>query len=221
MRALDLINYLIPPLLPDDPLAKAIQWLDELRISEVPVALDGKFLGFVNDEIIYAADREKQLVNEIELEGTSCIGYGNQHFYDILKKAVQEESKSVAILDDRNQYLGVVTLEDVVDAIAKTSSIGAEGAILVISTNSRDYYLSEICRLVESADAKVLGSHTVNDLTDPSKIELTLKINKVETSYVVSLLEQNGYTVTESFSEVVGSDHEQERLDQLLNYLKI
>ncbi len=221
MRALELINYLIPPLRPADPIAKAMQWLDELRVSEIPITVDENFLGFVNDEIIYSNDREKQLIEEIELVGSGCVASANDHFYEILKIASRENCKSVAIVNDNQQYLGVVTMEDVVSALSKTSSVESEGAILVISTQSRDYYLSEICRMVEAADAKVLGAHLVSDISDPSKLELTLKINKSETSYVISNLEQNGYKVIQSFSESAGTAHEQERIDQLLNFLKI
>ncbi len=220
MRARELINYLIPPLKTTDSLAKANQWLDELRVSELPVAEDGRFLGFVNDELIYSTDRDVDSVKELHLEGSQCVGYENQHFYDILKKAYSEDCRSVAILDSQDKYLGVVTLEDLVEAFAKTSSISGEGAILVISTNSRDYYLSEICRLVESADLKVLGSHVMANEDDGTKLDLTLKINKGETSYAVSILEANGYRVTESYSQSTNSVHEQERLDQLMNFLK-
>ena len=99
--------------------------------------------------------------------------------------------------------------------------MSGSGAILVIETQTRDYYLSEICRLVESTDAKVISSYITSDLQDPSTLELTLKINKEETSYAISILEANGYKVIESYSESTASVHEQERLDQLMNFLKL
>ncbi len=221
MRAVELINYLIPPLKLTDTLAKAAQWLDELRVSELPVADEGKFLGFVNDELIYASDQDVSEVGQLQLEGKSCFGFESQHFYDIVKTAYAEDFKSVAILDSGDKYLGVVTLEDMMDAFAKTTSVANSGAIVVISTNYRDYHLSEICRMIESTDVKVLGSHVAQNEQDPSKLDLTLKLNKDETSYVVSILEQNGYSVVQSYSQIASSVHEQERLDQLMNFLKL
>ena len=220
MRAKELINYLIPPLKPIDSVDKALQWMEELRLSELPVAEDKKFLGIVSEEMLLAMPSDQILVSELQLVGQETIIGESRHFYEVLRVAYSTSRKMVAVLDEYERYLGAISVEDVVEAFAKTSTIQHPGAILVIATNFRDYYLSEISRLVESVDARIISSYIVARQDDPSQLEMTIKINKEETSHVVSLLNANGYNVLESFSESPNTVLEKDRLDQLLNFLK-
>ncbi len=222
MTAQDLINYMIPPLKIEDEASKAATWMEELRLTELPVASDERFLGFVVEEA-FMEDFEAgtQKIGDLQLDKKECFVYNQQHFYDVLKVASTHGNKLVAVLDESNHYLGVVSTEDLVEAFARTSAISGSGAILVIETNSRDYHLSQICRLIESTDTKVISAYITSQTQDPSKLELTLKLNKEETSYAISILEANGYKVIESYSESSASVHEQERLDQLMNFLKL
>ncbi|MEM9326915.1 MAG: cbs domain containing protein [Bacteroidota bacterium] len=213
---------MIPPLKMDDDTSKASTWMEELRLSELPVATDEKFEGFVIDELLIEdVEAGSQKIEDVQLDRKECFVYNTQHFYDVLKVASANGSKLVAVLDKGDKYLGVASIEDILEAFARTSTISGSGAILVIETHTRDYYLSEICRFIESTDAKVISSYVTMDPQDPSKLELTLKLNKEETSYAISILEANGYKVIESYSEATASVHEQERLDQLMNFLKL
>lgn len=221
MQAIELINCMIPPLTPVDKLKKAREWLEELRLTALPVVANQQFLGFLTEEVIYTVDDLDVTVEQVALEGEGSIAHDFQHYYEVLKIATSENTKSVAILDAHEKYLGVITIEDLIEAFGKMSSIVEEGAILIVSTNTRDYYLSEICRLIEAADAKVMSCFVAKGEKDSSQLELTIKINKEETSQVISLLEQNGYNVVESYTQASASVHEQERLDQLMNFLKI
>ena len=195
MRAKELINYLIPPLKPEDTLEKALRWMEEFRLSELPVAEGERFLGIVSEEMLMALPAGEATVAELQLVGQETLIGSSRHFYEVLRVAYSASRKIVAVVDELDRYLGTIAVEDVVEAFAKTSSIQHPGAILVIATNSRDYYLSEICRLVESVDARVLSSYIISRSDDPSQFELTIKINKEETSHVISILDANGYKV--------------------------
>ncbi len=221
MRAKELINYLIPPLKPEDSIDQALQWMEEFRLSELPVADNEEFLGVVSEEMLMALPAVEAKISDLQLVGQETLIGDTRHFYEVLRVAYSTSRKIVAVIDQYDRYLGTIAVEDVVEAFAKTSTIQHPGAILVIETNNRDYYLSEISRLVESVDLKILSSYIVSREDDPTKIELTIKINKEDTSHVISILDANGYKVVESFSQSQGSMLEKDRLDQLLNFLKI
>lgn len=221
MRAKELINYLIPPLKPEDSIDQALQWMEEFRLSELPVAENEEFLGIVSEEMLMALPAVDAKISDLQLVGQETLIGDTRHFYEVLRLAYSTSRKIVAVVDALDRYLGTISVEDVVEAFAKTSTIQHLGAILVIETNNRDYYLSEISRLVESVDLKILSSYIVAREDDPAKIELTIKVNKEDTSHVISILDANGYKVVESFSQSQGSILEKDRLDQLLNFLKI
>lgn len=221
MRAKELINYLIPPLKPTDTVDKALMWMEEFRLSELPVAQDEKFLGIVSEEMLISMPSDEVAVEQLQLVGQDTVIGETRHFYEVLRLAYSASRKIVAVVDEMERYKGTIAVEDVVEAFAKTSTIQQPGAILVIATNFRDYYLSEISRIVESVDAKIISSYIVPQTDDPSQLELTIKINKEETTHVISILNANGYNVLESYSESQASILEKDRIDQLLNFLKI
>jgi CBS domain-containing protein len=221
MIAKELINYMIPPLKPTDEVTKAITWMEELRVSELPVVDGGKFLGILNEDLIFENNGDEAQVQNLVLTGNNSFLSEQSHYYEILKLSNDESVSLVAILNAKEEYLGVVSIRDVVEAFAQTSSIKSPGAIFILSMNSNDYSLTEISRLVESNDAKILSSHTAGDTDDPSVVRLTLKINTEDASRVLATLERFGYNVVSQFNNQVAEDNDKDRYDILMKYLQI
>ena len=85
MTANQLINYMIPPLKPEDDIARAKQWMDEFRVNELPIVKDNKLLGFVSEELLYDSEIMHPKVGDYPMVGQSCIIKPSSHYYDILK----------------------------------------------------------------------------------------------------------------------------------------
>ncbi|MEQ9297676.1 MAG: CBS domain-containing protein [Cyclobacteriaceae bacterium] len=221
MIAKELINYMIPPLKPTDEVDKAVMWMEELRVSELPVVDEGKFLGILNEDLIFDNNSDEGVVQNLVLTGNNSFLNEQSHYYEILKMSYDESVSLVAILDTDDKYLGVVSIKDVVEAFAQTSSITSPGAIFILSMNSTDYSLTEISRLVESNDAKIISSHTAVDADDPSIVRLTLKINTEDASKVLATLERFGYSVVSQFNNQSSEDNDKDRYDILMKYLQI
>ena len=221
MIAGELVNHMVPPLKLTDAAEKAIAWMEELRCNQLPVVENNKFLGLLSEEIILDENNIDKSISSFELEGIDCIVKANQYFYDVVKIASDFEVQLVAVLDDNNDYLGVITVQDTITTFAQTAAVQAPGAILVLSMEARDYSLSEISRLIESENAKILGSTISEDSLDPAKIKLTLKINKTDLSHVAATLERFNYKIIARFQEPKVFDDSQERIDILMKYLNI
>ncbi|MFY0600371.1 MAG: CBS domain-containing protein [Cyclobacteriaceae bacterium] len=221
MIAKELINYMIPPLKPSDDIGKAKLWMDEFRLSQLPVSENNQFLGVISEEMLFDAELDFSLVGEYPLLGRDCFVDPSNHYYDVLKIAESEGLKLVAVVNHLSEYLGVITSEDVVDAFARSSSIAIPGAILTLKLSSQDYSLSEISRLVESNDAKILTSYISEYPDDPSKLLLTIKLNKEEITRIVASLGNHGFQIESSFSATESDSFDKERLDIFMKYLKI
>lgn len=221
MIAQDLINYMIPPLKPGDPVIRARQWMDEMRLSELPVVDNDTFLGILDADLIFDEEYVYASVGEYPLMGKKCCVPGNSHYYDILKTSNIEGCRTVAITDEHNHYLGVVSIEDLVGTFAQNSSVNTPGAILGIKLTVQDYSLAEISRIVESNDAKILSSYLSPHPANQSDLHLTLKINTEEVSHIIASLEKNGFIIENSFNTRDSSMEEKERIDILMKYLKI
>ena len=212
---------MIPPLKSSDEIEKASQWMEELRLSELPVADKGTFLGVLSEEALYDADSLKGTVGSLELTAKEAIVSSVTHYYDVLQTAYSIGTRLIAVQDETNTYMGVISIENVVEAFAHSSFVNTPGAILVLSMEYRDYSLAEISRIVEMDEAKILSSHIMEDTDEPSKIRLTLKINKEEVIHLTTILESKGYPVAESFNKNQVSQDDQERFDAFMKYLKI
>ena len=221
MIARDLVNHMIPPLKVTDKAKKAISWMEELRVPQLPVIVNGAYKGLISEEVILEDNNMDKAVSDYKLMAEGCFVFENQHFYEILKVASENGVKVVAVLDEDKRFLGVISIADTVIAFAQSAAVQSPGGILVLSLKQIDYSLTEISRLIESNNAKILSSLVHNDLLDPNMMKLTLKINQADLSHVTATLERFGYKIIAKFEEKKMENDHKERLDILFKYLDI
>ena len=161
----------------------------------------GKFLGLITEEIILEENDVEKSIHEFELIGTECLVSKESHFYDIIKMASDNEVQLVGVSDENQEYIGVITIQDTITSFAQTAAVQMPGGILVISMKSHDYSMAEVSRLIEGENAKILSSTVKADELDPSKIKLTLKLNKTDLSHIVATLERFQYKIIARFQE--------------------
>jgi len=221
MIAEDLINHMIPPLKGTDDAHKAIVWMEEFRCTHLPVVDNGHLLGFISEEIILETNDIDKHVGDFNLIGQSSYVHLDTHFYDILKIATDNKLQMVAVINDDQQYCGVITVQDTLTSFAQTAAVQMPGAILVLSMDFIDYSLAEVSRLIEENNAKILSSLIKTDPLDPGKIRLTVKVNQTDMSRIVATLERFGYKVIGRYQELQPIKNEKERIDMLLRYLDL
>ncbi len=221
MIAIEIINQMIPPLKVTDPASKAIQWMEELRTNQLPVLENGFYKGLISENIILEKNDLDKTVGEYDLEGITCYVYFHQHIYEVIKVASDNQAQIIAVLDEDNQYHGVINIEDTISAFAQTATVQSAGGIIVLSMNLIDYSLAEVSRLIEAENAKILSTWIANDALDPQKIKLTIKTNKTDLSHIIATLERFGYKIIARFHETKHTATDQERLDILLKYLEM
>ena len=221
MIAKALIDHMIPSLKPTDDISTSKLMMDELRLSELPVVDKDHFLGMITDQMLFDDALQFSDVGHYPLSGTSAKTDQNTHYFDILKISFAEECPLVAVEDEKEKYLGVVTTTRIVEEFATSVAISASGALLVLRLGILDYSLSDISRIIEVNDAKVLSAHLSNDPTDSTKILVTLKLNTENVSRIVASLSHHGFTVENAFNAVSLESNDKERLDIFMKYLKI
>lgn len=212
---------MIPPLKPKDSAKKARLWMEELRCNQLPVVEDEKFLGLVSEDLILEANDAEKSISDFDLIGKRCVVYGSSHFYDVIKIASDNSVQMVGVLNNEEKYIGVITVQDTITSFAQSAAIQIPGGILVLSMNQIDYSLAEISRLIEENNAKILSSSIKEDELDPSKLKLTLKVNRLDLTPIVATLERFGYKIIARFQETKVLDEEKGKIDMLLKYLDI
>jgi acetoin utilization protein AcuB len=196
-------------------------WMEEFRCNHLPVVNEGKLLGFISEEIILESNDIIKNLEDFELVGKNCVVGIDSHFFEILRVAGEYKLNVVAVQNEEGQYMGIITVQDMMASFAQTASVQMPGGILVLSMDLIDYSLAEISRYVEENKAKVISSTMMEDPLDKGKIKLTLKINQLDLSRIVATLERFGYRVIGRYQEAPRDDDSKERLDMLMKYLNI
>lgn len=220
MYATSLISYSVPPLKLTDTGVKAQLWMNDFHVRHLPVVEEGKLLGILSeDEVLNFVDPEKNIAESTPVFLDKWVP-SNHHLYDIMNLVVNFNLTVIPVLNDNKEYLGLITIEDLLKKLADTGSITQPGGVLVLEMAPRDYSLAEIARLIELENGMVLSSF-ISSPYGTDQLELTLKINKEDLKHIIATLERFEYTVKSSFyeSEIIDTLHD--RYEGLMRYLDI
>ena len=127
----------------------------------------------------------------------------------------------IPVVDDEGNYVGVVTQEDVLIFFAKSGSFTEPGSILVLDVLRRNYSLAEMARIVESENAQIISAFITSHSTDPSRVDVTIKVNRQNVQSILATFERFDYDIKASFNELEYLDSLRDRYDALMNYLKV
>jgi acetoin utilization protein AcuB len=220
MKALELISEEIPPLTHTDTGEKALRWMDEFKVSHMPVLKNGNFVGVIS---------ESDILDKLNLEDTLDKLFDhlprpyvseNAHIYEVLAKISEDKLSILPILDAEEKYIGCTSIHHLITLIANTGSIKESGGIIVLEVNAIDYSMAQIAQIVEGNNAKILSSYIMSP-SDSNKLEVTLKINKIELGSIIRTFERYDYVIKASFQKSEGDDDVQFRYDALMNYLNL
>jgi acetoin utilization protein AcuB len=221
MVAEDLINDMIPPLKLTDTGEKAKRWMEELRLSQLPVVDKSSFQGLLLEDTLLDSDSLDHLISDYRLDYKELTVMPGTHYYDVIKMATRNKLQVLPVVDENKHFMGVVSINETAGAIAKMFASQGPGGILLLSMNEADYSMAQISRLIEANDCKILSSFVVSDESAPAKVNLTLKLNKTDLARTVATLERYGYNVITQFHETELINNDQERLDLLMKYLNM
>ncbi len=219
MRAKELITEEIPPLTHTDSGEKALRWMDEFKVSHLPVLKNGNFVGVISEsDVLDKIDIVESLDKLFDHLPRPYV-FENAHIYEVLSKISEHRISILPILDENENYLGCTSVYHLLTVIANTGSIKETGGIIVLEVNNMDYSMAQIAQIVESNSAKILSSYIMSSV-DSTKLEVTLKINQVELTRIIRTFERYDYIIKESYQKSEGDEDIQNRYDALMNFLK-
>ena len=220
MFAARLISDNVPPLKPTDSCGRALTWMDELRVNALPVLKGREFLGLIYKSDVKNPSVSMQTIESAGIRYHRVFVFENQHVYDLTKLASQHKLDLVPVLNNEQEYLGLVTVNDLVSYFAESKSVYTPGGIIILDMALSDYSMTHIAQVVESDGAHILSA-SVSATPDPARIELTLKIDKVDLSRILASFFRLDYHVIASYHQSEHSEDLKNRYESLMNYLNI
>lgn len=218
--AKDILSDSILPLKPSDTGLIALHLFDEFRVLHLPVVSDLQLLGLVSENDVFAAGSFEEPVWNYQLQLQNISILSTKHIYEVLRLFSEQKLTLLPVVDEAGKYLGAITLSEVVEKLAETTGVNNPGGIVVIELNVNDYSLAEIARIAEDNDTKILNL-TTSTSTDSTRMELTIKFNRIDIQPVVSGLLRYDYKIIASYFESEYFDGLKERYDMLMTYLNV
>ena len=220
MLARELISDTILPIKTSDTGMIALNLMEEFRVSHLPIVNDNDFLGLISEADIYERGDYEEPIGNHKLGLYKPYIFFNQHVYDVIQQVHEQNLSLIPVLDHENHYMGSITLKCLVNYFARLTAVENPGGIIVLEMGARDYSLSEITRLIEANDSTIMSLY-VYPVPDSSRIEVTLKINRMDIGPIIETLYRYNYNIKASFFKGESSEALKDRYDALMKFINI
>ncbi|HEX7367064.1 MAG TPA: CBS domain-containing protein [Pelobium sp.] len=218
MVAGELISNLVPPLKASDAIQKALDNMVDFKVNHLPIINGSQFLGLLSEDDLIDETDTSEPVSVINLSLINPYVLESQHVYDAIKIITEQKITVLPVLDDKMNYLGTISIADVVAYLANLTSVSSPGGIIVLEIGNRDNSLAHIAQIVESNNAQILSSY-VDESPDSTKLTVTLKVNQIEISQIVAAFLRYNYEVVATYNHTNQNSGSTDRYDSLMNYL--
>lgn len=219
MIARELISQLIHPLRTSDTGEQALTYMQVYHLKHMPIVNNEQLLGTISEEDITTSPLDEP-IGSFSLGLNKAFVKDTDHLFELMAVMADNKLSAVPVVDIKKDYLGLVTLEDLIQYYARSFSFSEPGGIIVLEVQKSDYSLAEIARIIESENATVLSSFLTQD-EDSRRMYITLKVNISDTANMQATLERFGYTIKATFSEEGYFESLQDHYDAFLHYLNV
>jgi len=220
MLTVDLINNNIPRLQLQDSIIKAMQLVNDFRVTHLPVVSDDTFLGLLSEEDLLDAEDDKLSIDILQEHFIRASVKDNVHFLNAVNASIQNDTNIVPVVNEEGELMGVIPTIDLLKTLGNFAGANEIGGIIVLEMERSQFAISEISRIVESNDCTILH---LNSYIDPitGMLTVTLHLNKREIAAVVATFERYEYDVIYFFGDENFENEIHSNYRHLMNYLDI
>ncbi|MDG1329001.1 MAG: acetoin utilization protein acuB [Flavobacteriaceae bacterium] len=214
-------EYIINDIAPFNIAANILEVQDifnQLTYSHVPVKNDGVYIGCISENDAHCFEGTKQLKDYLFSLETFFVRE-KTNWLDILEAFALNNSNIMPVLGKDNNYIGYYELSDIMSIFNDTPFLNEAGGIIVIEKEQRDYSFSEICQIVESNNAKILGLFISK--IEGDRVQATIKIGHIGMNAIVQTFRRYNYLVVSNHEEDRFLEDLKDRSNYLDKYLNI
>lgn len=220
MLSADLISNSIPALQLHDTVSRALQQMDDADVVHLPIVADGKYIGLAEEADLLDVDNDNLTLSELEIKWPGTAVNYLDHFLNAVKIAAEFKLTVVPVIKDENTYVGVITKQQLLSTLSEYTAAAEHGGIIVLEMEPRNFSLSEISRIIETNDAKILHLNTYTDKAT-GQLLVSIKINRNDLQDILASLERYEYSVKQYFGDNLSEDELKDNYEHLMNYLSI
>jgi acetoin utilization protein AcuB len=202
------IHKNIPVIKPTDTLERAASLIKEMNHDALPVVKQRKLLGVLLESDIehHAQDqtwRLDQNVGSIEFDRPITTRWGI-HPYEMMKQFHRVPYCFLPVLDSEENYVGVIFKDDVIDELNAIFRVFDEGTVMEFEVPAHLFRMSEMIKMIEQNDARVLSLTSRPSPSSPAAQIITTKTEARDPYRLQQTMEKYGYPVI--YSSINSSD---------------
>lgn len=215
-----LISSEIPSLTMEDTGDKALQIMQDHQVSNITIVEGDEYKALIKEEDLLNWETPEKALSYADFTNFKPVVYGNQHPYEAVRRALQQNISIVPVLNEDNKYMGSVSRNALFEFICNNSGLDKSGGIICLETKPVNYSLSEIARICESNDAIITN---VQVFTYPNQelMEIVIKTNTKDVQSLVASFERYEYQVKEVFGEMPAMESMLDRYQSLMHYINM
>ncbi len=215
-----IIAYEVPTLEPTFSADKVLQMMEENNLQQLPVVANEQYIALLREDDLLDWETPEKPVSASDFMRFSPAVFAENHPYEALKLAYNQNLSVVPVIDKQNNYMGAATRETILNYMAENSGLESPGGIIVLEMKPHDYSLYEIARVCESEDVVILSTQLFTNKAT-GNLELTIKTNRTNLGAVASTYERFGFTVKELYGEHVDKEDLIDRYNLLMAYINM
>ncbi len=205
----------------DDTVAGALSLMHTYHTQHLPLVADNKMLGLIDEYNLIDVHKPASPLSELSLELLQIAVNEHAHIFEVIRAISENQLTAMPIVSDEQEYIGVITLSNLLTYLATANSVQEQGGIITLEMAANDYVLSDIARIVEANNARILNVFVTQPTADNSRIDVTMKINTPDLAAIIQTFERFEYTVKEIFEENEHSADLQDHFDSFMRYLNV
>jgi acetoin utilization protein AcuB len=221
MTAQDILSPTIVPIYAHMQTTEAMMLFDKSDSQLLPMLNENnEVLGMLSFEtaLKFSSLNERSLTQALQALNPIAFIDKNCHFFEIQKLFSTSSNTMYPVVDEEGKYLGCVTQQRLFEGMQQLLSVNKAGAIIVIGLPKGNFILSDIIRIIEHNDAKVLGLEFI-EMAD--EIELHMRLNVHVLRGVLAALERFDYRVIGHFMRQDIQDDTDIRFRNLMKFIDI
>lgn len=220
MLTAELVNNTIPRLQLQDTVSKALQLINDYRVSHLPVVTDDIYLGMIGEDDLLDVEDKKYTIEVLQEDFLPAFVKENEHFLRAINICNQYNTSIVPIIGENKEFIGVITATDLLKSIGNFSGADEIGGLIVLEMERSQFSISEISRIVESNDSTILHLNTIVH-PQTGMLTITIHLNKREIAAIVATFERYDFDVIYFFGNEKFENEIHSNYRHLMNYLDI
>lgn len=219
MIAAELISPSVPFLRMQDTLQQALEWMQEHHVSALPLCNEDRYVGMIHESDLLDATDETAALSTLAPDAEKVAVRQHAFFLSALNIMQQRMLSTLAVTGEDDVFIGIITMRSLLEALAKYNAAAEPGGVIVLQMRPIDFTISEIGRIVETNDARILHLNTWTDET--GHLLVAIKVNKTDILDILASFERYEYQVLQYFGENLSEEELKSNYDHLMNYLNI